>query len=144
LQQFGASAQNLDPSLLPDELFREQAEKRVKLGLILGEVIKQRAMRADAAKVREAVEDIAMTYEQPEEVISWYYSNKEQLEAVESAVLEDQVFDVILEQAKVSEKKVSYDELTKPKQAAAEDESSATEKKPVKKKASSKKDQDKE
>jgi trigger factor len=144
LQQFGASAQNLDPSLLPDELFREQAEKRVKLGLILGEVIKQRAMRADAAKVREAVEDIAMTYEQPEEVINWYYSNKEQLEAVESAVLEDQVFDVILEQAKVSEKKVSYDELTKPKQAAAEGESSATEKKPVKKKASSKKDQDKE
>ena len=126
LQQFGAGAKNLDASLLPDDLFREQAEKRVKLGLILGEVIKQQSMRADPAKVREAIEDIAATYEQPEEVINWYYGNKEQLETVESAVLEDQVFDVILEQATVKEKKVSYDELTKPQQEAAEDDKKST------------------
>lgn len=144
LQQFGEGAKNLDPSLLPDELFREQAAKRVKLGLILGEVIKQQSMRADAAKVREAIEDIAMTYEQPEEVVNWYYSNKEQLDAVESAVLEDQVFDVILDQAAVKEKKVSYEELTKPKQEADSKEKDGKEKakKPAKKKAAPKKAED--
>ncbi|HDZ08549.1 hypothetical protein LCGC14_0014610 [marine sediment metagenome] len=120
LQQFGQGAQNLDPSLLPDELFREQAEKRVKLGLILGEVIKQKGLRADAAMVREAIEDIAATYETPEEVVNYYYSNKEQLDTVESAVLEDQVFDLIAEQAQIKERKVSYQELTNPKQAAEE------------------------
>lgn len=137
LQQFGAGAKNLDPSLLPDELFREQAEKRVKLGLILGEVIKQRSMRAEPAKVREAVEDIAATYESPEEVINWYYSNKDQLDAVESAVLEDQVFDVIFEQAKLKEVKVSYEELTRPKAPDADDVS-GKEKKATKKKSSKK------
>lgn len=137
LQQFGAGAKNLDPSLLPDELFREQAEKRVKLGLILGEVIKQRSMRAEPAKVREAVEDIAATYESPEEVINWYYSNKDQLDAVESAVLEDQVFDVIFEQAKLKEVKVSYEELTRPKAPGAEAEE-GKEKKATKKKSSKK------
>jgi trigger factor len=143
LQQFGAGAQNLDPGLLPDELFREQAEKRVKLGLILGEVIKQQSMRADADKVREAIEDIAMTYEQPEEVINWYYGNKEQLEAVESAVLEDQVFDLIVEQADVKEKKVSYEELTRPAQdTAADKDGKEKPKKTAKKKAAAKKDND--
>lgn len=139
LQQFGAGAQNLDPSMLPDELFREQAEKRVKLGLILGEVIKQRAMRAEPAKVREAIEDIAATYESPEEVVSWYYSNKDQLDAVESAVLEDQVFEVIFEQASLTERSVSYEELTRPKAPGADaEEEPAKEKKAPKKKSSKK------
>ena len=139
LQQFGAGAKNLDPSMLPDELFREQAEKRVKLGLILGEVIKQRSMRAEAAKVREAIEDIAATYESPEEVINWYYSNKEQLDAVESAVLEDQVFDVIFEQAKLKEVKVSYEELTRPKALGADAGSDADKEKKAARKKTSKK-----
>jgi trigger factor len=139
LQQFGAGAKNLDPSMLPDELFREQAEKRVKLGLILGEVIKQRGMRAEAAKVREAIEDIAATYESPDEVISWYYSNKDQLDAVESAVLEDQVFEVIFEQAALTERTVSYEELTRPKAPGADGEESADKEKKASKKKSSKK-----
>jgi trigger factor len=136
LAQFGAGAKNLDPSMLPDELFREQAEKRVKLGLILGEVIKQRGMRAEPAKVREAIEDIAATYESPEEVINWYYSNKDQLDAVESAVLEDQVFEVIFEQAQLEERAVSYEELTRPKAPGEED--SGKEKKTAKKKSAKK------
>lgn len=139
LQQFGAGAKNLDPSMLPDELFREQAEKRVKLGLILGEVIKQRGMRAEAAKVREAIEDIAATYESPDEVISWYYSNKDQLDAVESAVLEDQVFEVIFEQAALTERTVSYEELTRPKAPGADGEEIAANEKKASKKKSSKK-----
>lgn len=144
LQQFGDAAKNLDPSLLPDELFSEQAEKRVKLGLLLGEVIKQQGLRADPAKVREAIEDIASTYETPAEVINWYYSNKDQLDTIESAVLEDQVFDIVAEKAKVSERKVSYEELTRPKQASAEGDAKTDKstdkptKKPAKKKPAKK------
>lgn len=142
LQRFGQGAQNIDPSMLPDELFRDQAEKRVALGLILGEVIKQRNLKADPARIREAIEDIASTYEEPEQVVAWYYGNEEQLQAMESVVLEDQVFDIVLDQAQVSEKEVSYDELINPKSPEQADEgksSAKTKKKPAAKKAAAKK-----
>jgi len=114
MQQFGGGQNNIDPSMLPDELFREQAEKRISLGLILGEVIKAKALKADPDLVKSTIEDIASTYETPEQVVRWYYSNKEQLASVESSVLEDQAFEAILADAKVTEKKVSYDEVIKP------------------------------
>ena len=114
MQQFGGGKQNIDPSMLPDDLFKEQAEKRISLGLILGEVIKVKKLKADPALVKSTVEDIASTYETPEEVVRWYYSNKEQLASVESSVLEDQAFEAILADAKVTEKKVSYDDVIKP------------------------------
>lgn len=139
MQRFGQGAQNLDPSMLPDELFREQAGKRVALGLILGEVIKQKGLQADPARVREAIEDVASTYEQPEQVINWYYGNQEQLQAMESAVLEDQVFDIILEQADVSEKEVSYDALINPKSEEAGDDVEEKKGKSTAKKSAAKK-----
>jgi trigger factor len=122
LQQMGGGGQNIDKSLIPDELFKEQAERRVKLGLLLGEVIQQQNLQADAVKVREAIEELAATYESPEEVVKWYYSNQEQLAAVESSVLEDQVFDYIIDQAKVSDKQVDYQEVIKPEAKAPEAE----------------------
>jgi trigger factor len=112
-QQFGAAAKDLDPSMLPDDLFKEQAERRVSLGLVLGEVIKSKKLKVDQAKVKSTIEDIASTYETPEQVVQWYYGNKEQLAAVESSVLEDQAFDAIVADAKVTEKKVSYEEIIK-------------------------------
>ncbi len=120
LQQMGGG-QNFDPSMLPDDLFSEQASRRVRLGLVLGEVIKVKELKADPAKVREAVEELASTYESPDEVINWYYSNEEQLSAIESGVLEDEVFDYILETAAVTEKTVSYQEVIKPTPKAATD-----------------------
>lgn len=102
---------NLDASTLPDQLFAEQARRRVMTGLVLGEVIRQQNLKADADKVRTAVEEIAATYETPEEVVKWYYHNEDQLQTVESSVLEDQVFDFILTQAQVTEKKVSYEQV---------------------------------
>jgi trigger factor len=120
LQQFGGGKQSIDPSLLPDELFLEQAQKRIALGLILGEVIKSRGLKADPALVKSTIEDIASTYETPEQVVRWYYSNKEQLASVESSVLEDQAFEAILAEAKVKEKRVSYDEAIKPDTAKAD------------------------
>ena len=121
LQQMGGGGQNLDPSMLPDELFSDQARRRVTLGLVLGEVIKVKELKADPAKVREAVEELASTYESPEDVVNWYYSNDEQLASIESGVLEDQVFDHILEQATVTDTKVSYQEVIKPEEKKTED-----------------------
>lgn len=114
LQQFGGGQKNIDPSMLPDELFKEQARRRIALGLILGEVIKAKKLQADPELVQAMIEDIASTYETPEQVVRWYYGNKEQLAAVESSVLEDQAFEAILAEAKVTEKKVSYDDVIKP------------------------------
>lgn len=126
LQQMGGG-QNLDPSLLPDDLFREQAQRRVVLGLVLGEVIQQQNLQADAVKVREAIDELAATYESPEEVVKWYYGNQEQLSAVESSVLEDQVFDYIIEQAKVEDKQVDYQQVIKPEPKAGEEDAEAGE-----------------
>jgi trigger factor len=115
VQQFGGGKQNLDfASLLPDDMFRTQAERRVKLGLILNDIIVREEIKADAARVRTAVEEIASTYEDPQEVIGWYYGNKQQLQGVESVVLEEQVVEKLLEQATVSDKALSYEEVLKP------------------------------
>lgn len=113
LGQFG-DGNAIDPELLPDDLFKVQAEKRVALGLLMGEIIKQKNLRAATDKVRKKVEEIASTYEFPEEVVKWYYGNEEQLSTIESSVLEDEVFDLILEEAKVTDKKVSYKDIIQP------------------------------
>jgi trigger factor len=105
---------NLDPSMLPDELFNEEAIRRVKLGLVLGEVVQVEKLKADPAKVRQAIEDLAATYESPDEVINWYYGNQDQLATVESSVIEDQVFDFIIAEATVTDSEVSYQEIIKP------------------------------
>jgi trigger factor len=111
-QQFGgAGAENMDlESLLPADMFQDQAERRVKLGLLLSEYISSEKMTADADKVRESIEEIASTYQEPAEVIQWYYSNQEQLSSVESMVLEDQAVQQLLEQAKVTDEACTYQE----------------------------------
>jgi len=110
LRQFGGDASRFDSSVLPDDMFRSQAERRVALGLLLGEVIRKESMKADPARVRSVVEEMASTYEDPEEVINWYYGNREQLASIEAVVLEDQVIDTILAKAAVREVPCSYEE----------------------------------
>ena len=109
-QQFGGAApQDMDlSSVLPDEMFSEQAERRVKLGLVVAEMISQFELSAEPAKVREAIEDIASTYQDPEEVINWYYSENEQLAGIESRVLEDAVVEKLLSSAAIAEVECSY------------------------------------
>ena len=119
-QQFGGAApQDLDmASILPDEMFSEQAERRVKLGLVVAEMIRQYELVAEPAKVREAIEDIASTYQDPEEVINWYYSENEQLAGIESRVLEDAVVEKLLSTAAMTEVECSYqDALAKARPA---------------------------
>ncbi len=117
MQQFGGIEQNknLDlKSLLPDDMFKEQAERRVALGLLLGEVIKGNDISANADKVRETVEEMASTYEDPQEVINYYYQNPKLLSGIEASVLEDMVVELILDKATVTETTVSYEEAVKP------------------------------
>lgn len=109
VQQFGGG-QQFDASMLPEELFREQAERSVRLGLIVRQILEKHELKADADKVRAQVEEIASQYEQPEEVVNWVYSNPQQLQQIEGAVLEEQVVELVLGQAKVSEKAMSYEE----------------------------------
>ena len=112
VQQFGGGAQ-FDPSMLPAEMFAEQAQKRVKLGLIVSEIVDKNGLEANAEKVKEAIEEMASTYQEPEEVINYYYSNEQQLSQIQNAVLEEQIVNLVLESAKVTEKTVSYDDAVK-------------------------------
>jgi trigger factor len=119
VQQFGG---NIKPDQLPAELFEEQAKRRVVLGLIVAEVVKQFDLKPDEGKVREMIEEMASAYQEPEQVISWYYKNDQQLNEVRSVVLEEQVVDTVLQKATVTDKSVSYEDAVKPAQAPAEAE----------------------
>lgn len=112
MQRFGGQQQDFDAkSLLPDTMFQEEAERRVALGLIVGEIVKQENIQVDSERVREMVEEQASTYEDPEAVVNYYYQNRELLSGVESAALEDQVVDHVLDKAKVTDQPSSYDEI---------------------------------
>ena len=114
MQRFGGQQQNFDAkSLLPDSMFEEEAARRVTLGLIVGEIVKTAKLKPDAKRVRAMIDDIASTYQEPQEVVDYYNNNRELLAGVESAVLEDQVVDHILSQAKVSDEQSTYDEVIK-------------------------------
>lgn len=118
-QQFGgAGGQDLDlDSLLPDEMFSENAERRVKLGLVMSEFVTRNELRADADQVRATIEEMASTYQDPQEVIDYYYSNQEQLSAVESKVLEDQAVEKLLQSANITDKECTYQEAIAQEQA---------------------------
>lgn len=109
VQQFGGG-QQFDSSMLPAELFTEQAERSVRLGLVVRGIVEAHDVKADEAKVRAHVEEIAAQYQDPQELIDWVYSNPEQLQQLEGAVIEQQVVDLVLEKAKVEEKTLSYAE----------------------------------
>ena len=113
-QQFGS---NIKADQLPAELFEEQAKRRVLLGLVVAEVVKQFELKPDEARVREMIQEMASAYQEPEQVVSWYYKNDQQLGEVRSVVLEEQVVDTVLQKAKVTDKQVSYEEAVKPAEA---------------------------
>ena len=110
LRQFGADESRIDPSLLPDDMFRAQANRRVSLGLLLGEVIRREKLSADPARVRSLVEETASTYEEPQEVINWYYGNREQLASIEAVALEEQAIEAVLGRASVVDTPCSYED----------------------------------
>lgn len=121
IQQFGGENANIDPEMLPKEMFEEQARRRVSVGLLVQEVVQANNMEADEQRVRETIEEMAATYQDPQQVIDWYYSNDQILNQIKSLVLEDQVVDHLLASATVTEKAVAYDEAIKPAQQPSEE-----------------------
>lgn len=107
-------AQQMDPNNLPElpaELFSEQAIKRVKVGLLLGEVIKANELKVDPAKVTAMIDTAAASYENPAEVVEYYKNNKEMMQNMENVALEEQAVDFIIEKAKVTEANKSFDDV---------------------------------
>lgn len=96
---------------LPNDLFQDQAEKRVKVGLVVNQIITDQALTADEDKVTERLAEIATQYGETEQVISWYRSQPEQMQNIEMGVLEDQVVDLILERASIEVIEAGYDDV---------------------------------
>ena len=116
LKQFGGASAQIKPEMLPDDLFADNAKRSVALGLLVSAIIEKNEVKVDADRVRALVDEVAQSYEEPEQVVQWYYSNKEQMAQVQSAVLEDQVVDLILAAAQLSDKAIGYEELLRPQQ----------------------------
>ena len=95
-------------------LYAQQARGRVKLGLILAELVTARKLMADAAKVRARVEALASTYEDPRTYIEWHYAKPGRLGEIESLILEEQAVDLLMETAELVDKVLSFQELTQP------------------------------
>ena len=129
VQQFGGGqgAPQIDPSVLPAEMFSDQAGKRVKLALIINAIVEKNELAPDEDKVRETIETMASSYEDPEQVINFYYSNEQQLSQIRNVVLEEQIVDLVLESAKVSEKAVSYEEAVSREEPSLDDDEADSE-----------------
>ncbi len=104
----GVSAQETP---VPLELFAAQAERRVRLGLLLGEVVRTNSLQPRQDQIRKLVEEMAQSYERPQEVINWYLSDRKRLGDLESAALEDNVTNWVLERARVVDAPIAFDEL---------------------------------
>ncbi|MGN6808269.1 MAG: trigger factor [Trinickia sp.] len=96
---------------IPAEMFKEQAERRVKLGLVLAELVKANGLEAKPEQIRAEVEEFAKSYEDPKEVIRWYYSNQQRLAEMEAYVVESNVVEFVLGKAQVTDKEVSFEAL---------------------------------
>lgn len=96
---------------LPPELFRERAEKRVKLGLILNHLVEKHDLGVQAEKIRALVEDYAQSFDKPENVVHWYYADPARLQEIENLVLEENVAEWVMANAKVTDKPVTFTEL---------------------------------
>jgi len=117
LQRFGQNMNAKNLPELPAALFTEQARDRVKVGLLLGEVIKSNNLQVDDARVQELITTIASAYEDPAEVVAYYNSNKELLQGMRNVALEEQAIDAVLAKAKVTEQAAKFDEIMNPGKA---------------------------
>lgn len=97
---------------LPDALFEDSARRRVTLGLIVAELVKQHGIKPDAARVRAAVEEMAATYESPQEVVDYYFGDRQRLAPIESLVLEEHVVDWVLTQVTVEDEEQTFAQMT--------------------------------
>ena len=119
MQRFGGAQQTKSLPQLPAELFQEQAERRVRIGLLLGEVIRTNAIKAEDDRVKSIIESMATAYEDPQEVVDYYLKNEQLLNNIRNLAVEEQAVELIMSKAKVTEKAVSFDEVINKASAAA-------------------------
>jgi trigger factor len=104
---------NAKDAPIPAEIFAEQAQKRVRLGLILSDLVKQQNLVATPDQIKAEIEEQAATYEDPKEVVRWFYSDPRRLKDVESVVLEANVIQYVSGLGTITDKAVSFEELSK-------------------------------
>ncbi|KQV36776.1 trigger factor [Massilia sp. Root335] len=95
----------------PADLFATKAERRVRLGLILSQLVQENSLQATQDQVKAQIEDFSQSYEDPKEVLKYYYSDRRRLGEVEALVLEENVVNYVLGKAKVTTKDIAFDEL---------------------------------
>lgn len=100
-----------DKAPIPEEIFRPQAEQRVRLGLVVAELVRANNLHATPESLKAHVEEMAASYEKPEDVVRWYFGDNRRLAEIEAVVIENNVTDFVLSKAKVTEKVISFDEL---------------------------------
>ena len=96
---------------IPEDIFLPQAERRVRLGLVVAELVKTNELHATTEQIKAHVEELASSYEKPEDVVRWYFGDRNRLAEVEAVVIENNVTEFVLAKAKVTDKAVSFDEL---------------------------------
>ena len=100
-----------DTTPMPEDIFRPQAERRVRLGLVVAELVRANDLQAKPEQIKMHIEELAASYEKPADVMRWYYGDKNRLAEVEAVVMENNVTDFVLARAKVSEQSISFDDL---------------------------------
>ena len=96
---------------IPEELVRPQAERRVRLGLVVAELVKSNNLQAKPDQIKAHIDELAQSYERPDEVVRWYLGDQKRLAEVEAVVLENNVTEYVLSRAKVNDKSLAFDEL---------------------------------
>ncbi|RFO98433.1 trigger factor [Rhodoferax lacus] len=100
-----------DKAPIPDDIFRPQAERRVRLGLVVAELVRSNELAAKAEQIKAHIDELAASYEKPADVVRWYYGDNRRMAEVEAIVIENNVTEFVLSKAKVTEKSVSFDDL---------------------------------
>lgn len=110
-----------DASTLPDDLFENEAKRRVVLGLVIGEIVKVNDIKLDDSRVQAMLQELAASYQDPQALIQYYRSNPQQMDSLRAAVMEEQVVEWVREQAKINEEASSFEKIMTPasKQEAA-------------------------
>jgi trigger factor len=96
---------------IPEDLFRPQAERRVRLGLVVAELVRAQQLQAKPEQIKAHIEELSSSYEKPADVVRWYTSDNRRMAEVEAIVIENNVAEYVLSQAKVTEKPIEFDEL---------------------------------
>ena len=96
---------------IPAEIFTPQAERRVRLGLVVAELVRTNRLQAKPEQLQAHIEEMAQSYEKPADVVRWYLSDRQRMAEVEAVVIENNVTDFVRAQAKITDKSLPFDEL---------------------------------